>query len=89
MLDKIFNRKYLKAMKRIDLHIEQLSDAENEYVEARDRRSDELLFEKDVLNINDWQEDWTYRQLDYMCNYMNHKKIALLELRADLLTYVS
>lgn len=89
MLDKIFNRKYLKAMKRLGLQIERLVEEEQQIFDAKNKRTDYLEYEKGMVTVNEWEKDEEYRILDFMGNYVNHKKVALLEMRADLLTYVS
>lgn len=79
MLDKIFNRKYLKVMKRLDLEIEWAIDSMNMYGEALHKREEEL--EKRGVKEADFKDDYWYSQVKYMYEYLNHEKTTLLSLR--------
>lgn len=87
MLDKIFNRKYLKAMKRLDWNIDYIEDDIKRYTKALHEYEDVL--EKRGIKEEDFAKDSYYRNLDYMCTYLEHQRLALNGFRAELITYVS
>lgn len=87
MLDKIFNRKYLKAMKRLDWNIDFIDDSIKTYTKALHEYEDKL--KKEGIKEEGFVNYPFHGQMKYMCEYLNHERLVLNGFRAELITYVS